>query len=133
MADPAKLDRYTHVRILGTGGMGTVSLAQDTVLGREVALKRVTRAAGASGLLRLRREALLGASISHPNLVSIYDVDETEEGELVIVMEYVEGETLRDAIARDGGLGRRRGAADPGGSGRRSGRDPRGRGSSIAT
>ncbi|HEY2005059.1 MAG TPA: serine/threonine-protein kinase [Solirubrobacteraceae bacterium] len=105
MADPAKLDRYKHVRILGTGGMGTVSLAEDTVLGREVALKRVTGAAGASGLLRLRREALVGASISHPNLVSIYDVDETEEGELVIVMEYVEGETLRDAIARDGGLG----------------------------
>jgi serine/threonine-protein kinase len=85
--------------------MGTVSLAEDTVLGRQVALKRVTGAAGASGLLRLRREALVGASISHPNLVSIYDVDETEEGELVIIMEYVDGETLRDAIAREGALG----------------------------
>jgi serine/threonine-protein kinase len=105
VADPAKLDRYKHVRVLGTGGMGTVSLAEDTVLGRQVALKRVTSAAGASGLLRLRREALVGASISHPNLVSIYDVDETEDGELVIVMEYVEGETLRDAIAREDGLG----------------------------
>jgi eukaryotic-like serine/threonine-protein kinase len=105
VADPAKLDRYKHVRILGTGGMGTVSLAEDTVLGRPVALKRVTAAAGASGLLRLRREALVGASISHANLVSIYDVDETEEGELVIVMEYVEGETLRDPITREGALG----------------------------
>jgi serine/threonine protein kinase len=65
----------------------------------------VHRAAGDTGLLRLRREALLGASMSHPNLVSIYDVDETEDGDLVIVMEYVEGETLRDALARDGGLG----------------------------
>lgn len=105
MADPAKLDRYRLLRTLGTGGMGTVSLADDTVLGRQVALKRVAAAAGDSGLLRLRREALVGASISHPNLVSIYDVHETEEGELVIVMEYVEGETLRDAIAREGALG----------------------------
>ncbi len=86
--------------------MGTVSLADDTILGRQVALKRVTAAAGESGMLRLRREALVGASISHDNLVSIYDVQESEAGELVIVMEYVEGETLRDAIARqDGGLG----------------------------
>ncbi|HEX8976630.1 MAG TPA: serine/threonine-protein kinase, partial [Solirubrobacteraceae bacterium] len=105
MADPAKLDRYRPLRRLGTGGMGTVSLAADTVLGRQVALKRVTAAAGDSGLLRLRREALVGASISHPNLVSIYDVEETEDGDLVIVMEYVDGETLRDAIARDGALG----------------------------
>jgi serine/threonine protein kinase len=104
VADPAKLDRYRYVRILGTGGMGTVSLAEDTVLGRHVALKRVTATAGDSGLLRLKREALLGASISHPNLVSIYDVDEGEDGQVVIVMEYVEGETLRDALARDGGL-----------------------------
>jgi len=106
VADPAKLDRYRDVRVLGTGGMGTVSLADDTILRRQVALKRVTAAAGESGMLRLRREALVGASISHDNLVSIYDVDESAGGELVIVMEYVEGETLRDAIARqDGGLG----------------------------
>ena len=105
MADPAKLDRYRVVRALGTGGMGTVSLAEDTVLGRQVALKRIHAAAGDSGLLRLRREALLGASMSHPNLVPIYDVDETEDGDLVIVMEYVEGETLRDALGRQGALG----------------------------
>jgi eukaryotic-like serine/threonine-protein kinase len=104
VADPAKLDRYRHVRILGTGGMGTVSLAEDTVLGRHVALKRVTATAGESGLLRLKREALLGASISHPNLVSIYDVEEGADGQVVIVMEYVEGETLRDAVARERGL-----------------------------
>jgi serine/threonine protein kinase len=104
VADPVKLDRYRHVRILGRGGMGTVSLAEDTVLGRQVALKRVTAAAGDSGLLRLKREALLGASISHPNLVSIYDVEVGEDGQVVIVMEYVEGETLRDAVARDHGF-----------------------------
>ncbi|MEO6859688.1 MAG: serine/threonine-protein kinase [Solirubrobacteraceae bacterium] len=104
MADPAKLDRYRSVRILGAGGMGTVSLAQDTVLGRQVALKRVTGTAGGTEMLRLRREALVGASVSHRNLVSIYDVEENDEGELVIVMEYVEGETVRDAVAREGGL-----------------------------
>ena len=104
MADLAKLDRYRSVRILGAGGMGTVSLAEDTVLGRQVALKRVTGTPGDTEMLRLRREALVGASVSHRNLVSIYDVEENDEGELVIVMEYVEGETLRDAVAREGGL-----------------------------
>ncbi|HEY2320034.1 MAG TPA: serine/threonine-protein kinase [Solirubrobacteraceae bacterium] len=104
MAGPVKLDRYRVVRILGTGGMGTVSLAEDTILGRQVALKRVTAAAGDTGPLRLRREALLGASMSHPNLVSIFDVEEAGDGDLVIVMEYVEGETLRDALTRDGKL-----------------------------
>ncbi len=105
MADPGNLDRYRYVRTLGSGGMGTVSLATDTVLGRQVALKRVTGSARGNDMLRLRREALVGASVSHPSLVSIYDVEENEEGELVIVMEYVEGETLRDAIGRAGSLG----------------------------
>ncbi len=104
MASRVKLDRYRVVRTLGTGGMGTVSLAEDSVLGRQVALKRVTAAAGDTGPLRLRREALLGASLSHPNLVSILDVEDAGHGDLVIVMEYVEGETLRDALARDGKL-----------------------------
>ncbi|MDQ6834933.1 MAG: protein kinase, partial [Actinomycetota bacterium] len=98
------LARYRHIRRLGSGGMGTVSLAEDTVLGRQVALKRVTAAAGDSGMLRLRREALVGASLSHPNVVSIYDVDDSADGDLVIVMEYVEGETLRDELARAGRL-----------------------------
>ena len=50
------------------------------------------------GLSRLRREALAGASLSHPNLVSIYDVVTSEEGQLVVVMEYVAGGTLRAAL-----------------------------------
>jgi serine/threonine-protein kinase len=80
--------------------MGTVTLADDTVLGRQVALKRVSGMAGEQGMLRLGREALVGASVSHPNLVSVYDVETSEEGDVVIVMEYVEGETLRHTIAR---------------------------------
>jgi serine/threonine-protein kinase len=84
--------------------MGTVALAEDTVLGRRVALKRVRGAAGEHGLLRLRREAVVGASLSHPNLVSIFDVEISEDGEVVIVMEYVEGQTLRELIADRGRL-----------------------------
>jgi len=100
----SKLQRYRYISTLGRGGMATVSLAEDTVLGRRVALKRMTAQDDPRGLLRLRREALVGASVSHPNLVSIYDVFESEEGGNVIVMEYVPGETLRDALRREGKL-----------------------------
>ncbi|MGH2868759.1 MAG: serine/threonine-protein kinase [Solirubrobacteraceae bacterium] len=100
MAGTSKLARYRYIRTLGAGGMGIVSLAQDTMLARPVALKRMSAMGGDQGLLRLRREALLGASVSHPNLVSIYDVVDSEDGDVVIVMEYVEGETLRQALSR---------------------------------
>ncbi len=79
--------------------MASVVLAEDTVLGRRVALKWMHASADDRGPSRLRREALIGASVSHPNLVSVYDVIETADGEHVIVMEYVEGQTLRDALA----------------------------------
>ncbi len=83
--------------------MGVVSLAEDTLLGRQVALKQMT-AADPHNALRLRREALIGASISHSNLVSVYDVVSSEDGELVVVMEYVEGETLASKLGREGRL-----------------------------
>ena len=101
MPGTSKLARYRYIRTLGAGGMGIVSLAQDTMLGRSVALKRISSMGGDHALVRLRREALLGASISHTNLVSIYDVLDSEDGDVVIVMEYVEGETLRQALSRD--------------------------------
>ncbi|MGI9185720.1 MAG: serine/threonine-protein kinase [Solirubrobacteraceae bacterium] len=104
MAGTSKLARYRYIRTLGAGGMGIVSLAQDTMLARPVALKRMSAMGGDHGLLRLRREALVGASVSHPNLVSIYDVVDSEDGDVVIVMEYVEGETLRQALSRRDGL-----------------------------
>ena len=78
--------------------MARVDLAEDTLLGRPVALKRMAGPADDQGLSRLRREALAGASLSHPNLVSIYDVVTSEEGQLVVVMEYVAGGTLRAAL-----------------------------------
>lgn len=104
MVVTSKLDRYRRISTLGAGGMGTVVLAEDTLLGRKVALKWMTSTTGARGALRLRREALVGASLSHPNLVSIYDIFTSEDGGHVIVMEYVEGENLRDALAREGRL-----------------------------
>jgi len=80
--------------------MARVDLAEDTLLGRPVALKRIAGPADDRGLSRLRREALAGASLSHPNLVAIYDVVTSDEGQLVIVMEYIGGGTLRDALNR---------------------------------
>jgi hypothetical protein len=100
----SKLSRYRDISTLGSGGMATVVLAQDTLLGREVALKRMHTAADPSGTSRLRREALVGASVSHANLVSVYDVVTTDDGDVVIVMEYVQGENLRDALRREGQL-----------------------------
>lgn len=101
VAGTTNLDRYQHISALGSGGMATVVLAEDTVLGREVALKRMKVSDDERGLSRLRREALIGASVSHPNLVSIYDVVTSEDGDQVIVMEYVPGETLREALFRE--------------------------------
>jgi serine/threonine protein kinase len=100
----ADLDRYRLISKIGAGGMATVDLAEDTRLGRLVALKRMGGAVDISGLSRLRREALAGASLNHPNLVSVYDILTLEDGELIIVMEYVDGETLRDRLARQGRL-----------------------------
>ncbi|HET9719909.1 MAG TPA: serine/threonine-protein kinase [Solirubrobacteraceae bacterium] len=103
MAVASSLSRYRPVRKIASGGMATISLAEDTVLGRPVALKRLLGTASQTGVSRLRREALVGASVSHPNLVSIYDVV-TEDDDLVIVMEYVDGHTLKDALAGQGRL-----------------------------
>jgi serine/threonine-protein kinase len=80
--------------------MARVDLAEDTLLRRQVALKRIAGPADPHGLSRLRREALAGASLSHPNLVSVYDAVTSEEGHLVIVMEYIAGGTLRDELNR---------------------------------
>jgi serine/threonine protein kinase len=84
--------------------MGTVILGEDTVLGRPVALKRVPGRGDARSALRLKREALVGASLNHPNIVSVYDALIEDGGDVVIVMEYVEGQTLADRIRSGGPL-----------------------------
>jgi serine/threonine protein kinase len=94
MGVAANLGRYRVVSRLGSGGMSAVELAEDTLLGRRVALKRMHASDDVRNRSRLRREALIGASLTHPNLVSIFDIVTTEDGRDVIVMEYVEGQTL---------------------------------------
>jgi hypothetical protein len=90
-------DRYRVVRRLGAGGMATVFLAQDERLGRPVALKRLHANSPEDVARRFEREARLGASLNHPNLVSIYDTLTDPEG-VLIVMEYVEGTSLYEAL-----------------------------------
>jgi serine/threonine-protein kinase len=91
--------RYRTIERVGSGGMATVLLAEDERLGRQVAVKRLHAESPEDTARRFRREARLGASLNHPNLVAVYDIVTDEEG-VLIVMEYVAGETLRDAIAR---------------------------------
>src|SRR5437773_4807746 len=96
--------RYTLVRELGQGGMATVYLATDVKLGRRVAIKVLpptTRHYLGSG--RFQREVLFAAQLSHPNIVPLFEADEADEL-LFYVMEYVEGDSLKDRLARDGPL-----------------------------
>src|ERR1700733_13934359 len=102
-ADLAKLEaivdvsingRYVIDSILGRGGMGTVYLAKDVTLGREVALK-LHRAGSGSGADRLHREAIAMAKLAHPNVVTVFEIA-TVEDRLYVAMEYVRGSTLRD-------------------------------------
>jgi len=90
--------RYRVLKRLGSGGMGaSVLLAEDERLGRLVALKRLPTSSPEDALARFRREARLGASLNHPNVVSIFD-SAADDDALLIVMEYVEGESLKDQL-----------------------------------
>jgi eukaryotic-like serine/threonine-protein kinase len=97
--------RYRLERRLGHGGMASVYLARDTELDRLVAVKLLAEnIAGDEGLRkRFVREARLAARLSHPNVVGVFDAGENE-GRPYIVMEYVEGETLAELLARRGRL-----------------------------
>ncbi|WP_250459136.1 serine/threonine-protein kinase [Microbulbifer litoralis] len=91
-----KPGRYRLERKLGAGGMGVVYLAEDTQLRRRVAIKKLLPdTAGASAQQRIRREAQLLAQLNHPNIVQLYDVFDEDDGGIALVMEYVEGTTLR--------------------------------------
>jgi eukaryotic-like serine/threonine-protein kinase len=100
--NPQSFDGFEVVRVLGKGGMGTVYLARDQRLGREVALKVLNASdlPGEERRARFFREAKSAAAIRHQNVATIYDVDETEDGQPFIVMEYCEGETLSQRIRR---------------------------------
>lgn len=114
MTTPQHLsDRYELGEILGFGGMSEVHLARDTRLHRDVAVKvlRADLARDPSFYLRFRREAQNAAALNHPAIVAVYDTGEAETatGPLpYIVMEYVDGVTLRDIVHTDGPMPPRR-------------------------
>ncbi len=91
--------RYRVVRRLGAGGMASVLLCHDERLDREVAVKRLHADSPGEIEQRFVREAKLGASLNHSNLVSVYDTVVEDEG-VLIVMEYVRGESLAVALLR---------------------------------
>ncbi|MCA1690651.1 MAG: Stk1 family PASTA domain-containing Ser/Thr kinase [Actinobacteria bacterium] len=105
MAQKVFIERYRIDRHLARGGMAEVYLAHDLLLDRPVALKVLFPefAADRSFVERFRREARAAAGLNHPNIVSIYDWGE-EGGTYFIVMEYVDGRTLRDLIRGNGPL-----------------------------
>src|ERR687893_1916506 len=96
--------RYVLGESLGSGGMGEVYLAHDRVLERDVALKvlRNQYAGDEEFAERFKREARSAASLSHPNIVQVYDRGETEDGTCYIAMEYVSGGTLKDRLDERG-------------------------------
>jgi serine/threonine-protein kinase len=98
-------DRYRLERHLGRGGMASVWLASDEVLERSVAVKVLsdTIASDPEFLARFRREARVAASLSHPNLIGVYDFAEGDERPY-LVMEYVPGENLAERMAGKAGV-----------------------------
>ena len=98
--------RYVVERLLGSGGMAQVYLAHDEVLDRYVALKILgdQYAEDEEFVERFKREARSAASLSHPNIVSIYDQGRSEDGAYYMAMEYVPGGTLKERIRREGAL-----------------------------
>ena len=98
-------DRYEIVKSIGEGGMANVYLAMDTILDRKVAIKvlRGDLANDDKFIRRFQREALSASSLSHPNIVEMYDVGE-DNGNYFIVMEYVEGRTLKQLLKKRGTL-----------------------------
>lgn len=99
----AKASRYEIIEEVGRGGMGVVYRARDTLLDREVAYKalppHVQRNQRVLDLFL--REAKSAAKLSHPNIVTIFDADE-DSGEYYIIMEFVEGESLKDLLENQG-------------------------------
>ena len=100
MADQLRQERYRVEQPLGQGAMGTVLLARDTLLDRVVAVKILADHLAADEGFRRRfiQEARLAARLCHPNVVQVFDAG--DDGRPFLVMEYVDGETVADRVAR---------------------------------
>ena len=98
-------DRYQIIKSIGEGGMANVYLAYDTILDRNVAVKvlRGDLSNDEKFVRRFQREALAASSLTHPNIVEVYDVGE-DNGEYYIVMEYIEGKHLKNLLKKRGKL-----------------------------
>ena len=98
-------DRYQIIKTIGEGGMANVYLAKDTILDRNVAVKvlRGDLADDEKFVRRFQREALSASKLNHPNIVEMYDVGE-DNGKYYIVMEYVQGKTLKSLVKKRGAL-----------------------------
>src|SRR5438093_11420014 len=96
-----KLGSYEITGLLGKGGFGEVYRARDTKLKRDVAIKILPEelSRDAERVARFQREAEVLASLNHPNIAAIYDLDEAD-GSRFLVLELVEGETLAERIKR---------------------------------
>ncbi len=95
-----QISHYRIEELLGSGGMGRVYRAVDERLGRRVALKFLSELPDADARQRFIDEARAVSSLDHPNICTIFEVDETPAGEIFIAMAYYEGETLERVIAR---------------------------------
>ena len=97
------LGPYTILELLGSGGMGEVYLAQDSRLGRRVALKLLPDhfVTNVERLRRFRQEARAASALNHPNIITIHEIGEAETTHY-IVTEFIEGETLRTLLSRNG-------------------------------
>ena len=99
IAPGSRLGPYEILSALGSGGMGEVWLARDPRLGREVAIKVLPEelAADSDRLKRFEREARAASALNHPNIVTIHEIGEAE-GRTYLVMERIEGPTLRELL-----------------------------------
>ncbi len=96
------MERYQVTRLVGIGGMGNVYEARHKLFDKRFAVKVIKRTLveNREALRRFQREALLASKMDHPNIVKVYDFGETPTGQQFILMEYVDGESLRDMMKR---------------------------------